>query len=1045
MEKQPVSVKAVFDRALELVTAEERAAYLDEACAGAPELRQKVEALLEAYEAAGSFLERPVMDSGTTADLGDSGCVSTPSPPHAGATVFTEGPGTRIGPYTLLHQIGAGGMGAVWMAEQTEPVRRLVALKVIKAGMDSAPVVARFEAERQALALMDHPHIARVFDGGTTASGRPFFVMELVKGTPITKYCDEHRLSPRERLELFVPVCQALQHAHQKGIIHRDIKPSNVLVAPCDGKPMVKVIDFGVAKAAGQRLTERTLVTVFGMVVGTLEYMSPEQAELTNPDIDTRSDVYSLGVLLYELLTGSTPLTKQRLKETPLPELLRLIREEEPPRPSTRLSTTAAAPSVAANRGLDPKRLSALVRGELDWIVMKALEKDRNRRYESASAFAADVQRYLDDEPVLACPPSAWYRLRKFVRRHKTALTVAGLILFVVAALGGGVGWVVRDRWARQARIANDLELVLERADLLQGQGKLAEARAEMNWAEKLADEVPPDPARDKRLAALKERLDAEARDQDFMARFEDIRLRVQSQVDVGESRFIDDGGYRETREALRQYGIAIGDMAPAQAAARIRERPGPVRRSLIAALNECFYAPKADSQTRRWLLAALDADDDAWRVQIRKAGDGGDWKVLVQLTREVDVRKQPPSFLLLVAWHFPTALKSHRLELLRRTQRAYPDDWWANYGLALGLQENGRPGEAARYYTGALALRPNNPGLYLNRGQALRGVGEVDAAIEDYQQCLALAPRYAEAHYCLGLALYAKGRVAEAVAEYREAICLKGHHAELHYNLGLALCLMDQLDDAIAAYRQAIGIKKDYAEAHCNLGEALRRQGEFRKALEELRRGHELGSKKPGWPYPTAQWVRQCERLVELDERLPGFLEGKTTPANPNERIELAEVCALKRLNRAAVRLYEDAFAAEPRLADDPRTGHRHEAARAAARAGCGAGQDTDKLDGKERARLRGQALDWLRADLDGWRRLIIKGQDKTRAAAVVTEVLRYWLADASFASVRGREALAKLPEAERQPWQKLWDDVAHTLAQAKTTTVPEKKSDTK
>jgi serine/threonine protein kinase len=297
-------------------------------------------------------------------------------------------------------------MGTVYMAEQSEPVKRLVALKLIRAGMDSRQVVARFEAERQALALMDHPHIARVFDGGATASGRPYFVMELVKGVPITRYCDENRLTPKERLELFVPVCQAIQHAHQKGVIHRDIKPSNVLVASYDGTPVPKVIDFGIAKAAGQQLTDRTLVTGFGAVVGTLEYMSPEQAELNALDIDPRSDIYALGVLLYELLTGSTPLEKKRLKEAAMLEVLRLIREEEPARPSMRLSSTDELPAVAAKRSLEPKQLSGLVRSDLDWIVMKALEKDRSRRYETANGLAADVQRYLADEPVLACPPS---------------------------------------------------------------------------------------------------------------------------------------------------------------------------------------------------------------------------------------------------------------------------------------------------------------------------------------------------------------------------------------------------------------------------------------------------------------------------------------------------------------------------------------------------------------------------------------------------------------------------------------------------------------
>jgi len=361
-----------------------------------------------------------------------------------------EGVGSRIGPYKLLQQIGEGGMGAVFMAEQQEPVRRMVAVKVIKAGMDSAQIIARFEAERQALALMDHPNIAKVFHADTTASGRPYFVMELVKGIPITKYCDEQRLTLRQRLELFVPVCQAIQHAHQKGIIHRDIKPTNVLIAAYDGKPVPKVIDFGVAKAMGQKLTERTLFTGFGGIIGTLEYMSPEQAEFNSLDIDTRSDVYSLGVLLYELLTGTTPLTRPRLQDAALTEVLRLIREEEPPRPSTRLSATKdSLASVSAQRQMEPAALVKEVRGEVDWIVMKALEKDRSRRYETAIGLARDIQRYLADEPVEAGPPSTTYRLRKLAWKHRRSLaTVAALLLLLIAGVVASTSLAV---WALRA------------------------------------------------------------------------------------------------------------------------------------------------------------------------------------------------------------------------------------------------------------------------------------------------------------------------------------------------------------------------------------------------------------------------------------------------------------------------------------------------------------------------------------------------------------------------------------------------------------------
>lgn len=382
--------------------------------------------------------------------------------PHAFTAADDIQPGTLIaGKYKLLEAIGEGGMGAVWMAQQIEPVKRHVALKLIKSGMDSKTVVARFEAERQALSMMDHPNIARVFDVGTTSTGRPYFVMELVKGTPITDFCDQRKLTPRQRLELFVPVCNAIQHAHQKGIIHRDIKPSNVLVALHDDKPVPKVIDFGVAKATGFTLTEKTLHTGFEQVVGTPAYMSPEQATFNQMDIDTRSDVYSLGVLLYELLTGTTPIEHQRFNKAAFLEMLRLVREEEPPRPSTRLSSTEARASIAAVRGTEPARLSKEFRGELDWIAMKALEKDRSRRYETANGLARDVQRYLADEVVEARPPSMGYRVKKFVRRHKGRVGAASLI--VLALISGAIGAAYGVIEADNQRTANSLREQAER------------------------------------------------------------------------------------------------------------------------------------------------------------------------------------------------------------------------------------------------------------------------------------------------------------------------------------------------------------------------------------------------------------------------------------------------------------------------------------------------------------------------------------------------------------------------------------------------------
>ncbi len=438
-------LKTIFTEALAREGAPERVAYLDEACRGDAELRAHVEALLRDHERIGRFLE--TAPGSTSLSIEAAG----PGDPQAGDLSQAEAPGTCaapvgpaaevsgtvIGPYRLLQPIGEGGMGTVYMAEQRQPVRRTVALKLIKAGMDSRQVLARFGVERQALALMDHPNIAKVFDAGTTDTGRPYFVMELVKGIPITRFCDERRLTARERLELAIPVCHAVQHAHQKGVIHRDLKPSNVLIALYDGKPLPKVIDFGVAKATGPRLTDQTLCTEFGSVVGTLEYMSPEQAELNQLDIDTRSDIYSLGVLIYELLTGSTPLERKRLKSVLFLDVLRVIREDESPRPSLRLSTTEELPSIAACRSIEPRKLSGLVRGELDWIVMKALEKDRNRRYETANGLAADLRRYLDDEPVQACPPSAAYRLSKFAKKYRVALATA--CAFAAVLIGASV------------------------------------------------------------------------------------------------------------------------------------------------------------------------------------------------------------------------------------------------------------------------------------------------------------------------------------------------------------------------------------------------------------------------------------------------------------------------------------------------------------------------------------------------------------------------------------------------------------------------------
>jgi serine/threonine protein kinase len=453
MTKTKQHEESLFDAARHLVGAAPRRVFLDQACAGDSALRARLEALLAAETDAEKFF----------ADLASfDGPLSSESPPGTGTgngadDTLAEKAGTRIGPYKLLQRIGEGGGGVVYMAEQEKPVRRRVALKVIKLGMDTKSVIARFEAERQALAMMDHPNIARVLDAGATDTGRPYFVMELVRGIKITDYCDQNHVDTPKRLDLFIQICHAIQHAHQKGIIHRDIKPSNILVTLHDGVPVPKVIDFGIAKATEARLTDKTLFTAYEQFVGTPAYMSPEQAEMSGLDVDTRSDIYSLGVLLYELLTGKTPFDGKELVRSGLDQMRRTLREKEPQRPSTMLTTLQGAEltATAAHRQVEPPRLMSLLRGDLDWIVMKALEKDRTRRYETANGLAMDIQRHLNNEPVNARPPSRRYRFQKLVRRNKVVFAAtAAVMAALVAGLSASTWLFLKEREARQRAVA---------------------------------------------------------------------------------------------------------------------------------------------------------------------------------------------------------------------------------------------------------------------------------------------------------------------------------------------------------------------------------------------------------------------------------------------------------------------------------------------------------------------------------------------------------------------------------------------------------------
>ena len=823
---------------------EERAAFLERACAGRPELLAAVEALLAAHEKSGNVLDRPPIDPEPTAAPGagqahpDATLDHTPEPDDASPAVtkttdYQPQPVAGVvigGRYTLQEKIGEGGMGEVWAAKQTEPVKRKVALKLIKTGMDSRAVLARFEQERQALALMDHPNIARVLDGGLTPTGQPFFVMELVNGLPLTRFCDEARLTTRDRLELFVPICQAVQHAHQKGIVHRDLKPANILVTIVDGRPVPKVIDFGVAKATAGKLTDESLSTQFGAVVGTLEYMAPEQAGFAGVDIDTRADIYSLGVILYELLTGLRPIDARRVRQAALTEMIRIIREEEPSRPSTRLSTDESLPSLAALRQTEPRKLMASLRGELDWVVMKCLEKHRERRYETANGLARDIQRYLADEAVEARPSSAGYRLGKFLHRHRGAVLAASVVvLALVAGIAGTTYGLIRAEGRRlEAERARDRTRQALDAMTSSVTGDSLSTQKEIGAEQKrFLTEV---------LGYYREFAGEKGDDESSRARTAAAAHRVG---------LIEDRLGRKT-EAAAAFGLALDGYAKLAADfPAVPKYRGDLARSqhnLGALLDGLGKRSEAEGHYRKALA-----------IQEELAAD------------------------------FPT-VPDYRKDLAR-----------SQHNLGVLLEGLGRGSEAEGHYRKALAIQeelvadfPAVPEYrralavsHNNLGYLLEGLGKGPEAEGQFRKALAIqeelvadfpvVPDYrkdlAQSHYNLGNLLSGLGKGPGAEGHYRKALAIQEELAadfpvvpeyrkslgRSHNYLGLLLAGLGKGPEADEEHRKALAIedklaadfpavpalRTDLARSHLNLGALLaglgkgpEAEGQFRKAL---------------------------------------------------------------------------------------------------------------------------------------------------------------------------------------------------------------------
>jgi serine/threonine-protein kinase len=982
----------------------------------------------------------------------------------ASGPTLTCRPPVELQGYEMLAELGRGGMGVVYKARHLA-LNRIVAVKMIRAShLEDPEQRVRFRREAEAIARVQHPNIVQIHEIGEH-QGQPYFSLEFVGGGTLAQRLATAPLPARDAAGLVRLLAWAVRAAHDKGVVHRDLKPANILLqgltipAPRppespgandrgDQRPpaktnfpdwgstassglglgisgahlIPKIADFGLAVLLDQKAQSLT-----GAIVGTPSYMAPEQATARPGTIGPLCDIYALGAILYEALTGRPPFEGASLLDT-----LDQVKTQEP---------------------VPPRQLQPKVPRDLETICLKCLRKEPHSRYTSARALADDLGRFLGGRPIHARPVRTWERSLKWVRRRPALaglLAVAALAL--VMGLGGGI-WVVQKRTAT----AQAVTAALQESEILQAQGHWSEGLAVVLRAEELLDQGLFE------SRALRQRIDTLRADHRFGLALEQAPFRM-AEAQLERSLVDPQQGRAAYARAFAAYGIVANTTNPDEAGAQIRSCPALLREQIVMALDHWLelVGPDGPPEELRWLRRLVEAadPDDPWRSQLRQARLEGDLETLKQLAAREDAARQPPSTVRLLAG----ALRFHEeskaaIDLLRRAQRHSPDALWINYHLAHDSFRRGPPAwdDALRFFTAALALRPGNANLHYRVGYILRHKGalddavaafrrtielepdhghayanlgfvfllkgELDEAIPALRKGVSLAPQYVTAHVNLGIALRQKGQVEEAVTVYQEALKIWPQSAPFHNHLGLALQEKGDRAGAIAAYRQAVSLDPDHGQAHCNLGLQLQEEGEFTEALDLLRRGNALGALDPSWRLPSAAWVREAERLVELEKRLPAILSGEVELTEAAALVEFADLCRRKKHFAAAARLYRDGFRLQPQLA----VSRRGRAAGAAALAAAGQGSDAGPLSKQDRARWRQQALEWLQAELAR-----SKGRLEASAPGTLRPVqgmLQGWQRNPELALVRDRASLAALPEAEREAWSRFWAEVEDVL----------------